>query len=143
MSLAFIKLINDYVLDATLGASDEEILSNVGQEGVPTWGEIHEIQALLRVAVEEKRLARLEQIKAEYQAHKNQKHSALRTTGSQRALGDMLSDIVRVMQSSSAVPKPVSMAFREQSEAGNDDAIREIWQALVDLELIDFGDEKD
>ena len=143
MSLAFIKLINDYVIDATLEASDEDILSNVGQEGCPSWDVIHQTQSFLHEAIEERRRARLEQKKAEYQTYKNQKDKLLRTTGSKKTLGDMLSDIVRVMQNSDAVPKPVSMAFREQSKAGNDDAIREIWQALVDLGLIDLGDEKD
>jgi len=141
MSLAFIKLINDYVISATLESSDEDILLHVEQDGYPSWDTIHQTQAFLQEAIELKRQARLEKKKAEFLTYKNQKDNALRTSHRRKTLDDMFSDIVRVMQNNDAVPEPESMAFREQSEAGNDDAIREIWQALVDLGLIDLGEE--
>lgn len=143
MSLSFIKLINDYVIDATLETPDEDILSTVGHEGYPSWDAIKQTQTFLREAIEEKRQARLEQRWSQFRAHKKEKDNVLRTKGSKITLDDMLSDIVAIMQNSNAVPQSVSMAFREQSEAGNEDAIREAWRSLVDLGLIDLDNEKE
>lgn len=142
MSIEFIKLINDYIIDATLDISDEDILSSITQDATLSWDMISRSQAFLHKTIEGNRQARLTQKKAEYQTYKTFKDNALKITAAQRTLNDMLSDIVMAIQNDT-VPKPISMAFREQSKTDNDDAIRQIWKSLVELGLINLDDETD
>jgi hypothetical protein len=64
MTLTFIKQINEYVIEATIEASDEEIFACVGSDGYPSQQDIHQARAVITRAVKEQRQYRLSQQKA-------------------------------------------------------------------------------
>lgn len=139
MTLAFIKQINEYVIDATLEASEEEILASIGNSGYPSRQDIHQARATITQAVKEQRLYRLSQKKAAFQLYK-QKQKGVQNTPPKRTISEMLSDIVAAMQNKDKVPEGIILAFREQGQEGSEDDIVEIWQNLVELGLIDPND---
>jgi len=139
MTLAFIKQINEYVIDATIEASDEEILSCVGSDGYPSQQDIHKAHEIIRQAVKEQRQNRLAQQKAAFQAYQ-QEQKVAKNIPPKRSIPEMLSDIVAAMQSQDKVPEGIILAFREQGQDGSEDDITEIWRNLVELGLIDPND---
>lgn len=139
MTLAFIKQINEYVIDATIEAGDEEILACIGSDGYPTQQHIREALSIITQAVNEQRRLRLSRRKAAFQAYK-QDFEIAQNTPPKRSIPEMLSDIVTAMQNQSKVPEGIILAFREQGKGGSEDDIFEIWQNLVELGLIDPGD---
>lgn len=136
MTLAFIKQINEYVIDATIEASDEEILACIGGEGYPSQQDIHQARAVITQAVKEQRRYRLSQQRAAFQAYK-QEQNVTQNAPANRSIPEMLSDIVAAMQNQDKVPEGIILAFREQGQGGSEDDIVEIWQNLVELGLID------
>ncbi len=136
MTLAFIKQINEYVIDATLEASDEEIFASIGDAGYPSQQDIHQVLATISQAVKKQRQYRLSQQKAAFQLYK-QEQKGVQNTHPKRTIPKMLSDIVAAMQNKDKVPEGIILAFREQGLSGNEDDIVEIWKNLVELGLID------
>lgn len=139
MTLAFIKQINEYVIDATLEASDEEILACVGSHGYPSQQDIHRARSVITQAIKEQRQYRLSQQRAAFQAYK-QEQKATQNLPPKRSIPEMLSDIVAAMQNQNKVPEGLILAFREQGQGGSEGDIIEIWQNLVELGLIDPND---
>lgn len=139
MTLAFIKQINEYVIDVILEASDEEILACVGSDGYPSLQDIHQARAVITQAVKEQRQYRLSQQRAAFQAYK-QEQKATQNVPPKRSIPEMLSDIVAAMQNQNKVPEGLILAFREQGQDGSENDIVEIWQNLVELGLIDPND---
>ncbi|NIB39777.1 hypothetical protein HBA55_09290 [Pseudomaricurvus alkylphenolicus] len=139
MTLAFIKQINEYVIEATIEASDEEILACVGSDGYPSQQDIHQARAVITRAVKEQRQYRLSQQKAAFQAYK-QEQKVSQNVPPKRSIPEMLSDIVTAMQNQDKVPEGIVLAFREQGQDGSEDDIIEIWKNLVELGLIDPND---
>ncbi|EGG98313.1 Secreted protein Hcp [gamma proteobacterium IMCC2047] len=139
MTLAFIKQINEYVIDAIMEASDEEILKGVGDNGCPSQEDIHHAQKMIGQAVKERRQYTLAQKKAAFHAYK-QEQKYIQIAPIKRPVSGMLSDIVAAMQNKDKVPKGIILAFREQGQDGSEDDIMEIWQNLVELGLIDPND---
>lgn len=135
MTLAFIKQINEYVIDATIEASDEEILSAIGDSGYPSQKDIHHARTLITQAVKEQRQYRLDQKKAAFQAYRQEQKCA-QSPPPKRSIPEMLSDIVAAMQNKDKVPEGIILAFREQGQDGGEDDIKKIWQNLVELGLI-------
>ncbi len=136
MTLAFIKQINEYIIEATLEASEEEILASIGDPGYPSRQDIHQAHAAITQAVKEQRQYRLAQEKAAFQSYK-QEQKGMQNTPPKRTIPEMLSDIVAAMQHKDKVPKGIILAFREQEQEGSEDDIVRIWQNLVELGLID------
>lgn len=136
MTLAFIKQINEYVIDATIEASDEEILACVGSDGYPSQQDIHIVREIITQAVKEQRQYRLSQQRAAFQAYK-QEQKATQDISPKRSIPKMLSDIVAAMQNQDKVPEGIILAFREQGQDGSEEDIVEIWQNLVELGLVD------
>ncbi|WP_299194784.1 hypothetical protein [uncultured Amphritea sp.] len=139
MTLAFIKQINEYVIDATLEANDEEILACVGSDGYPSLRDIHRAQAMIKQTIKEQRQYRLSQQRAAFQVYKQEQKAALNISP-KRSIPEMLSDIVAAMQNENKVPEGLILAFREQGQGGSEDDIVKIWQNLVELGLIDPND---
>lgn len=139
MTLAFIKQINKYVIDATLEASDEEILACVGSDGYPSQQDIHRALETITRAVKEQRQYRLSQQKAAFQTYKQEQEDT-QNVPLKRSIPKMLSDIVAVMQNQAKVPNGIVLAFREQGQGGSEDDIVKIWRSLVELDLIDPND---
>lgn len=140
MKLAFIKQINEYVIDATMEASDEEILATIGDSEHPSQDDIHQARMLITLAVKEQRQYRFFKKKAGFQAYK-QEQKSVHNIPAKRSIPEMLSDIVGAMQNQDKVPEGIILAFREQGPNGSDDDIKEIWQNLVELGLIDSNDD--
>ena len=138
MSVSFVKEINDLISDAILESSDEEILSNIGKAGYPSWDSIREAKKMVAQAVAERRASRLEQAKASFIKDKA-KSSVIRTDKLEaKNINDMIADIVQAMQSKGdSIPNGLLVAFREQSKEGSEQDIKEIWESLVSLGLID------
>lgn len=139
MTLEFIKQINEYVIDATVEASDEEILASIGSDGYPSQQDIHQARMMITQAVREQRQYRLSQQKRAFQAYK-QEQKVGQNISHKRTIPEMLSDVVAVMQNQDKVPEGLILAFREQGQDGSEDDIVEIWQNLVELGLIDPND---
>ena len=57
MTLAFIKQINEYVIEATIEASDEEIINCVGSDGYPSQQDIYQARTVITQAIKEQRQA--------------------------------------------------------------------------------------
>lgn len=140
MTLAFIKQINEYVIEATMEASDEEILACIDSNGFPSHQDILKVSEMITLAVKEQRQSRLTQQKVAFQAYK-QGQKTTRNLSSGRSIPKMLSDIVGAMQNQNDLPQGITLAFREQSQDGSEDDIHKIWQSLVELGLIDPNDE--
>lgn len=139
MTLAFIKQINEYVIDATIEASDEEILACVGSDGYPSQQDIHIAREMITQAVKEQRQYKLSQQRAAFQAYKKEQKVS-QNVPPKRSIPEMLSDIVAAMQNQDKVPEGIVLAFREQGQDGSEDDIIEIWKNLVELGLIDPND---
>lgn len=139
MTLTFIKQINEYVIDATIEASDEEIMAYVGSDGYPSQQDIHIAREMITQAVKEQRQYRLSQQKAAFQVYKQEQKISQNVTP-KRSIPEMLSDIVAAMQNQDKVPEGIVLAFREQGQDGSEDDIVEIWKNLVELGLIDSND---
>jgi hypothetical protein len=140
MTLAFIKQINEYVIDATLEASDEEILSTIGDNGYSSQDDINHARSLIAQAVKEQRAYRLAQKKIAFQAYKQKQKNILDNCATKRSIPEMLSDIVAAIQNMDTVPNGIILAFREQGQDGGEDDIKGIWKNLVELGLIDPDD---
>lgn len=143
MTLEFFKEINEYVIDATLEANDEEIFSTLGTTGYPKLEDVHRARSLISQAIRVQRQNLLAQKKAAFEAHKQEQgQSTLMPT--RRSISEMLSDIVSVMQNKDKVPEGLLLAFREQGSGGSDEDVEGLWRSLVQLGLIDPGnkDEK-
>ncbi len=140
MTLAFIKQINEYVIDATLEVSDEEILSTIGDNSYPSENDIHLARAFITRAVKEQRKFRLSQKKIAFQNYKQEQKNTLADRPHKRSVPEMLADIVAAIQNTEKVPSGIILAFREQSQDGSEDDIKEIWRNLVELGLINPND---
>ena len=141
MTLAFIKQINEYVIEATIEASDEEILACVGSDGYPSQQDIYQARTVITQTIKEQRQLRLSQQREAFQAYKQEQNVA-QYAPPKRTIPEMLSDIVGAMQNQDKVPEGIILAFREQGQSGSEDDIFEIWQNLVELGLIDPNDTK-
>ena len=139
MTLAFIKQINEYVIDSIIEASDEEILACVGSDGYPSQQDIYQARTVITQAIKEQRQLRLSQQRAAFQAYKQEQEVA-QNAPPKRTIPEMLSDIVAAMQNQDKVPEGVILTFREQGQGGSENDIVEIWQNLVELGLIDPND---
>lgn len=140
MKLEFIKQINEYVIDATMEASDEEILATIGDSGYPSQNDIHQAREQITLAVKEQRQHRFLQKKADFQAYK-QEQKSVQNVLAKRSIPEMLSDIVEAMQNQEKVPEGIILAFRKQGQNGSEDDIKKIWKNLVELGLIDSDDD--
>ena len=140
MTIAFIKQINEYVINATLEASDEEIIASVGRDGYPSPQEVQQACDAITQAISQQRACRLSQEQSAFEEYKkNQKN--IQNAPQRRSIPEMLSDIVSTMQKQNkAVPDGIILAFRAQGKGGSEEDIIEIWKSLVELGLIDPDD---
>lgn len=144
MSIQLLREMNELVIEADIERPDNEILSLLGLNGFPTFGQLSELQAALSNAITLNRAERLNRAKSEFSKHFE---DSKRKFISSRSLSmmDMLQDIVKAMQDPNKVPEGLLLAFREQSqnqEASEDD-IREIWESFARLGLIDPDEKND
>lgn len=139
MTLGFIKQINEYIIDATLKDSDEEILASVGRSGYPSQQEVKQAHTAIIQAIGEQRKHQLSQQKSAFEEYKRNK-KVTQFSSHKKPISEMLSDIISTLQSQDKIPEGIILAFREQSKGGSEEDIAEIWQNLVELGLIDSGE---
>jgi len=138
MSVSFVKEINDIIADAILESPEEEILSNIGKTGYPSWENVREAKKLAAQAVAESRASRLERVKASYVKDKVNRDVERTAKPLTKNVNQMIADIVQAMQSKGdSIPNGLLVAFREQNKQGSEQDIKEIWENLVSLGLID------
>ncbi len=142
MNIDFIKQINEYVIEATLEVSDDKISSKIGHANYPTWEDIHSLESFISGVVTEKRQQRLKENRAVYLNSIKDQDLKLRPANTAKTIPQMLTDIVAVMQDKDRVPKGLLVAFREQGQDGNEGDIKELWQTLVELGLIEIDDDQ-
>lgn len=143
MTVAFLKLANEYVTDSFFEASEGEIKEFIGRPGFPTQEDLDLVHARTLEAIRLTRSKRLEQIRAEFSASlKERNDNSSRLVKSKHSVSDMLADIVAAINDRDKVPDGLVVAFREQGKSGSDSDIEKIWQDLVDLGLI-IPDEPD
>jgi len=143
MSIRFLQHINDLIIEADI--DETEILALVGQDGFLTAQEIEDVKTFIHDAIADNRKARLDQVKADFIRNRAQESKRLADTKRNRSLSDMLGDIVKAMQNTDRVPEGILLAFREQStnQAASEQDIREIWESLLQLGLIDIEGNQD
>jgi len=142
MSIEFIKQFNESIIEATLEATDEEILSTLRKEGYPTQSDIELVHAYIKQAIKENRRQRLEQKKFEFTEYKNNRVNTIQSVIAKKSIDEMFADIIAVMQKKDKVPDGLLVAFREQSKKTSDEGIEEIWKNLMELGLIDPTDDE-
>lgn len=138
MSIRFLQHINDLIIETD--TDETEILALVGQDGFLTAQEIEDVKTFIQDAIADNRKARLDQVKADFIRNRAQANKKLADTKRDRSLSDMLGDIVKAIQNTDRVPEGILLAFREQStnQAASEQDIREIWESLLQLGLIDI-----
>ena len=138
MSIRFLQHINDLIIETD--TDESEILALVGQDGFLTAQEIEDVKTFIQDAIADNRKARLDQVKADFIRNRAQASKKLADTKRDRSLSDMLGDIVKAMQNTDRVPEGILLAFREQStnQAASEQDIRDIWESLLQLGLIDI-----
>lgn len=139
MSINLLKEVNNLLIEATFEASDEEILGLIGKDGYPNAEEVSHIQTTIQNKVHGNRESRLQNAKRNFSRDINQTNKIITTKKATRTIEQMLGDIVSAMQNTDKVPDGLLIAFREQSKSGeaNESDIRDIWESLVRLGLID------
>jgi len=137
MTVAFLKLVNEYVTDSLFEASEEEIKQFIGRPGFPAQEDLDLVHAHTLEAIRLARSKQLEQTRAEFSVSlKERDDKSSRVAKSKRTVSNMLADIVAAINDRDKVPEGLVIAFREQGKTGSDSDIEKIWQDLVDLGLI-------
>ncbi len=138
MNTGFLKQINELIIEADF--EDNDITASIGKEGFPTIDEILRIKAFVSKAIDESRKLRFERIKASFNRNRENKSKKMTSVQASRSLQEMLGDIVKAMQNQEQVPNGLLIAFREQSanQAASKEDIKEIWESLYQLGLIDI-----
>jgi len=142
MNVSFFDEMNELIIESILEASDEEILASIGGEGLPTWNEVQQSHDFIQNSLQTKREERLEANKSKLLSFKSAREKLINKLKSSKKVDEMVGDIVNVIQNKEGVPDGVLIAFREQSKGGSDDDIKDIWENLVRLGLIDIEEDE-
>lgn len=137
MTVAFVQMLNEYVIDSLFEADAAEISASIGGNDFPTQEAIDSSRKHMFDAIAESRILLLEKMRTEYE-HANELKAARKSDAiaEVRSVPDMLSDIVAALSNGDKTPKGIVLAFRNQGANGDDSDIEKIWQDLVDLGLI-------
>jgi len=139
MKVTFVKEINDMIADTIMEDSDDEILACIGEVGYPPWKIVNEARSMMLGLITENRVSRLKNIKASYRLDKENRSILKAAKLAAKGLDEMIADIAKAMQlKSDEIPNGLIVAFREQSKQGNEEDVRDIWENLVSLGLIDI-----
>ena len=139
MSIAFLEEINELIAQATIDATEEDI--QILFESSPEFSlALQKMNAVINQAVTQNRKARLNALRSAFASNKENAEN-IRNISVTRSIEKMLSDIASVIKNkNSSLPEGVSLAFRNQGLAASDEDIKDMWQKLVDLGLIDIDE---
>jgi len=139
MTKTFIEKINELIDEAILEASAEELEQEIGLPGFPSEQEIENFQNIIATAIRESRRARLLASKQAFDARRSEiRDQSASVRKRDRSISEMIADIATAMtRKGDQMPKGLTLAFRNESEAVSDDFVRETWEKLVKLGLID------
>lgn len=141
MTIAFLRAINEYFIDSVMEADRKDIEGAIGTSGYPTHLDIDRMSNYIADTVQSARTTQLIEKRKAFEFYKQtQEHRSTNIIGEPKSVRDMLSDIVTAISNPDSVPEGLLVAFREQSDGGDDGDIRNIWQDLVKLGLIQPGD---
>lgn len=137
MSVTFLEEINELIAQATIEATEEDIkiLFESSSDLSLAFQRMNEV---ISQATTENRKSRLNALRS---AFTSSKENSIRKASATRSIDKMLSDIAMVIKNKSGnIPEGISLAFRNQDVAASDKDIRDLWQKLVDLGLIDMDE---
>lgn len=137
MTKAYLRSLNELIIQSTLEASDDEISLLIDSPSGISSEKIISMCDHIHTQVKEYRDDRLIKQKQDFIAWQRQQQDSIEKSVSKINIGDMLKDIVAVMTRSDKVPEGLLLAFREQSGTISDEGIIETWKNLVELGLID------
>ena len=143
MTKAYLRSLNELIIQSTLEASDDEISLLIDSPGGILFEKIRSICTGIDAQVKKYRDDRLIKQKQDFIAWQGQQRDSIEKAISKINIDDMLKDIVAVMTRPDKVPEGLLLAFREQSGTISDEGIFETWKNLVELGLIDPNDAKD
>lgn len=137
MTVAFVQMLNEYVIDSLFEADAAEITASIGGNDFPTQEAIDSSRKHMLDAIAESRILLLKRMRNEYE-HANELKAVRNSDAitAVRSVPNMLSDIVAALSNSDKTPEGIVLAFRNQGANGDDNDIQKIWQDLVDLGLI-------
>lgn len=142
MTRFFVEDMNELIYEATLDASDEEILAEFDLSDPLRKFQLRRIENIIVEYITKSRNARLRSVKESFHKSKQQRISERQAMLAGKNITEMLVDIINVIgKNEGKVPKGVLLAFREQGEEGSEEDIKKIWEDLVDLGLIDPDEE--
>ena len=140
MRIEFLKEINELIIDSTLDESDEVVLGSIGKANYPTIQDIESAKLTVNKAIASFNKEKLENKRAEFEAHKASQMEQDLSSNS-KTIPQMLGDIVAALRNEDKVPEGLLLAFREQSQGGSEEDLKELWISLVQLGLIDIKDD--
>lgn len=140
MTKAYLRSLNELIIQSTLEASDEETSSLINSPHGISYEKITAIRKDINVQIKKYRDARLEQLKQEFMESQRQQQSSVEKAAANVTIDSMLRSIAAVMNRSESLPEGLLLAFREQNGQVGDEAIIEAWKNLVELGLIDPND---
>lgn len=137
MSITFLEEINELIAQATIDATDEDIKILFESSSEFSLA-LQRMNAVINQAVTENRKKRLQTLRSAFTSSKEITESS-RKISVTRSIDKMLGDIAAVIKNrNGSIPEGISMAFRNQGVAASDEDIKDLWQKLVDLGLIDI-----
>jgi hypothetical protein len=140
MTKAYLRSLNELIIQSTLEASDEEISSLIDSPHGISYEKIAVIGNDINVQIKKYRDARLKKLKQNFMESQSQQQSSVEKAAAKLTIDSMLKSIAAVMNRSDELPEGLLLAFREQSGQVGDEAIIEAWKNLVELGLIDPND---
>lgn len=140
MTKAYLRSLNELIIQSTLEESDEEISSLIDSPHGISYEKIAVIGNDINVQIKKYRDARLKKLKQHFMESQSQQQSSVEKAAAKLTIDSMLKSIAAVMNRSDELPEGLLLAFREQSGQVGDEAIIEAWKNLVELGLIDPND---
>lgn len=140
MTKAYLRSLNELIIQSTIEASDEEASSLIDSPHGISYEKITAIRNNINVQIKKYRDARLEKLKQDFIESQRQQLLSVEKAAANLTIESMLRSIAAVMNRSENLPEGLLLAFREQSGQVGDEAIIEAWKNLVELGLIDPND---
>lgn len=140
MNKAYLRSLNELIIQSTLEASDEETSSLIDSPYGISYEKITAIRNDINVQIKKYRDVRLEKLKKDFMESQRQQKISIEKAAANLTIDSMLKSIAAVMTHSEGLPEGLLLAFREQNGQVGDEAIIEAWKNLVELGLIDPND---
>lgn len=140
MTKAYLRSLNELIIQSTMEAGDEEVSSLIDSPHGISYEKITAIRNNINFQIKKYRDTRLEKLKQDFIESQRQQLLSVEKAAANVTIDSMLRSIAAVINRSEDLPEGLLLAFREQSGQVGDEAIIEAWKNLVELGLIDPND---